>query len=151
MPQIESLNLFRSEENQEEIDLRKQLGLGEREREVTPEQTLGDSTLQVSSLSVPETAVTNEHPKLLPTSTEPPPQPSNWSQPPIPIWQPQATPVANPSILAHAAASEISVSAISTEPLVPMVAVPTSSRAFAPPDDDDDEEMPTIDMDSDSD
>jgi len=142
LPHLESLSLFRAEEGLDEIDVRKGLGLDVTEPQPKPP----NSTDIVMMPVVPE--ATNTQPKQAPTATVKPTNIPNQLMQSAP--QTQATgptltaPLPSPAQLPSSSSTQASTSAVTA------TAQPAS--VIAPMDEEEeDEEMPTIDMNSDSD
>jgi len=150
IPHVESLSLFRAEEGLEEIDAREVLRLGIANQLLPVAQSSDD----VLTTPAPEaTAAQHAYPIVPPitkstTLVAPPPltaQPA--PAPPLP----KATQAILPPPPNSLPSSSVSVSVASGSTVTTQPAQPVHASVEVSMDDEDEEEMPTIDMDSDSD
>ena len=141
LPHVESLSLFRTEESFDEVEVREALGL-----EYTNQHTPGSTTVGVDATMQRSQKQT---PPRVPTPTVSEPQNSNLSVPERSKETQTLGLPPDPLPSSFAEVAHITTTPISTAPVLiqPPVKVPVVSVA----DKEEDEEMPSIDMNSDSD
>ena len=144
LPHVESLSLFRAEESIDEVEVREALGLEYANQNVPGSKATTDVGLEPGATVQP---FQKQTPPRVPTSTVSKPQNSKPSAPEETQQTLRPPPDLLPSSFleeAHTTTTPISTAPVSVQP---PVQVPIVSVA----DKEEDEDMPSIDMNSDSD